>query len=239
MERFQSKPYLEKGEKHQLAKSLNTSELRIEKWFNNRRSQRRKAGLLTKGEECLTKKYKWISVSTFLPAYKQTCIYASYRILPDIHSCSHAHTHTQTYTHKPTHTHTHTYTHIHTHTYPHTYTHTWRQACMHTNTHIVHELNLKQLFVVWYMRFALNVIKNENKLIKHAHNTTSKYSYVYMLHVCMLTFPTQLTLTFCIKEIPSRMLIIASALRLNVQSCLPELVKKLHSRNIYWVNFEE
>ena len=50
--RFQNKPYLEKGEKYQLANSLNISAKKIEKWFLDRRARRRHAGLLAKGEEC-------------------------------------------------------------------------------------------------------------------------------------------------------------------------------------------
>ena len=44
--RFEAKPYLEPGEKHKLAKSLNTSDKRIEEWFRYTRSRRRKQGLL-------------------------------------------------------------------------------------------------------------------------------------------------------------------------------------------------
>ena len=55
MKRLQNKLYLEKGEKHQLAKLLDTSDVRIERWFNRRRTEIRQAGLLAKGEECLTK----------------------------------------------------------------------------------------------------------------------------------------------------------------------------------------
>ena len=50
--RFKEKPYLDKGEKCQLANLLQTTEKKIAKWFGDRRSQRRQAGLLAKGEEC-------------------------------------------------------------------------------------------------------------------------------------------------------------------------------------------
>ena len=52
MKKFQNKPYLDKGEKHQLASLLNVSEKKIEKWFIDKRAQGRQAGLLDKGEEC-------------------------------------------------------------------------------------------------------------------------------------------------------------------------------------------
>ena len=55
MNMFQDKPYLERGEKHQLARLLNISAGRIQKWYNNMRSKRRKAGLPGKCEECSTK----------------------------------------------------------------------------------------------------------------------------------------------------------------------------------------
>ena len=55
MKRLKNKPYLEKEEKHELARLLNISVKRIEWWYKNRRKERRKAGLLEKGEECLTK----------------------------------------------------------------------------------------------------------------------------------------------------------------------------------------
>ena len=48
VERFQTNPYLEQGEKHQLARSLNISERKIEKWFDRRRLMKRKKGLLSK-----------------------------------------------------------------------------------------------------------------------------------------------------------------------------------------------
>ena len=48
VKRFQAKPYLEPGEKHQLARSLNTSDKRIRHWFKYRRCVRRKQGLLCK-----------------------------------------------------------------------------------------------------------------------------------------------------------------------------------------------
>ena len=55
MERFQSKPYLEKDEKQQLAKLLNTSAEKIQRWFINVRVAKRQAGLLGKCEECSSK----------------------------------------------------------------------------------------------------------------------------------------------------------------------------------------
>ena len=51
MKIFQNKPYLDKGEKHELANLLNRSEKRIDNWFIERRAQARQAGLLAKGEE--------------------------------------------------------------------------------------------------------------------------------------------------------------------------------------------
>ena len=51
MKRFQAKPQLEKGEQHQLAKSLNVSEKRIEDWYSNTRFKRRRQGLLPEGED--------------------------------------------------------------------------------------------------------------------------------------------------------------------------------------------
>lgn len=48
VERFKANPYLEPGERHQLAKSLNISEKKIAKWFERRRHMKRKKGLLQK-----------------------------------------------------------------------------------------------------------------------------------------------------------------------------------------------
>ena len=48
---FNAKPYLERKEKHQLAKSLNISEKRISVWFCNQRQITRKDGLLCEGEQ--------------------------------------------------------------------------------------------------------------------------------------------------------------------------------------------
>ena len=56
MKTFQGKPYLDKKEKCQLAKSLNVSEKRIQVWYYNRRKERRHQELLTStGEECSAK----------------------------------------------------------------------------------------------------------------------------------------------------------------------------------------
>ena len=49
MKRFQKNPYLDKGEKQQLANLLNTSGKKIEKWFLDKRAQARQAGSLAKG----------------------------------------------------------------------------------------------------------------------------------------------------------------------------------------------
>ena len=46
VKRFQAKPYLTKGEKYQLARSLNVSHSKIEHWFVSRRYRKRKQGLL-------------------------------------------------------------------------------------------------------------------------------------------------------------------------------------------------
>ena len=51
MKRFQNKPYLDKGEKHELANLLKISEKKLEKWFIDRRPQKKQRGLLVKGEE--------------------------------------------------------------------------------------------------------------------------------------------------------------------------------------------
>ena len=48
MKRFQAKPYLEPGEKYQLAESLNTSDESIVNWFYVTRCKRRQKGLLRK-----------------------------------------------------------------------------------------------------------------------------------------------------------------------------------------------
>ena len=55
MKRFQNKPYLDKGDEHQLANLLNISKKRIETWFIERRREGRQAGLLALCEEYLTK----------------------------------------------------------------------------------------------------------------------------------------------------------------------------------------
>ena len=47
-ERYQANPYLEQGEKHQLARLLNISERKIAKWFERRRQMKSKKGLLRK-----------------------------------------------------------------------------------------------------------------------------------------------------------------------------------------------
>ena len=50
---FQAKPYMEKDEKHQLAKSFNISEKKIVKWYEKRRYQIRQKRLpIEFGEEC-------------------------------------------------------------------------------------------------------------------------------------------------------------------------------------------
>ena len=51
MKKFQNKHYLDKEEKHQLANLLKISEKKVEKWFIDKRSQRRQPGLRTKSEE--------------------------------------------------------------------------------------------------------------------------------------------------------------------------------------------
>ena len=48
VKRFQAKPYLEPGEKHQLAESLNMSDESVVRWFNTRRRSTKKKGLLRK-----------------------------------------------------------------------------------------------------------------------------------------------------------------------------------------------
>ena len=48
VKRFQANPYLELGEKHQLAESLNMSEESIVSWFSVRRYYTKKKGLLRK-----------------------------------------------------------------------------------------------------------------------------------------------------------------------------------------------
>ena len=48
LKRLEAKPYLEPGEKHQLAESLNMSDKRITSWFRDKRFTRRKKGLLCK-----------------------------------------------------------------------------------------------------------------------------------------------------------------------------------------------
>ena len=55
LERFQDDPFLQKNEKHQLARTLNISEKVVTKWYINRRVKSRRAGLLVKGEEFSTK----------------------------------------------------------------------------------------------------------------------------------------------------------------------------------------
>ena len=46
--RFQADPYVERGEKPQLAMSLNISEAKISVWFVRRRNKEREKGLLGK-----------------------------------------------------------------------------------------------------------------------------------------------------------------------------------------------
>ena len=48
VKRLEGKPYLEPGEKYQLAESLNMSVERISSWFRNSRFRRRKKELLCK-----------------------------------------------------------------------------------------------------------------------------------------------------------------------------------------------
>ena len=48
VKRFQAKPYLEQGEKRQLASSLNISEAKLAQWFHNKRKLKGKKGLLCK-----------------------------------------------------------------------------------------------------------------------------------------------------------------------------------------------
>ena len=104
MKRFQRKPYLDKGEKHQLANLLNVSGKKIEKWFVDKRAQARRAGSLAKGEEC---------------SHAHT----------DTHTRTHSHTHTSTHTHTAhTHTRTHARTHTHTKTHRHRHTHARTQT---------------------------------------------------------------------------------------------------------------
>ena len=55
MESFQAKHYLENEEIHQLAKSLNISKTRINKWYSNRRYTSKTKGLLAEGVEHSTK----------------------------------------------------------------------------------------------------------------------------------------------------------------------------------------
>ena len=50
---FHSKLYPTNTEIHQLARSLNLSEVRIKKWYEKERYKKKQAGLLHKGEECL------------------------------------------------------------------------------------------------------------------------------------------------------------------------------------------
>ena len=50
MKTFQAKPYLEREEKHQLAKSVNMSERSIAYWFANQRAKSKNDGLLCKSE---------------------------------------------------------------------------------------------------------------------------------------------------------------------------------------------
>ena len=42
---FLAKPYMEKNERHQLARSLNVSEKRIKRWYDKRRYWNKKKGL--------------------------------------------------------------------------------------------------------------------------------------------------------------------------------------------------
>ena len=49
---FHSKPYLKKYELHQLARSLNLSDVWIKKWYERERYKKKQAGLLHTGEEC-------------------------------------------------------------------------------------------------------------------------------------------------------------------------------------------
>ena len=48
--KFETKPYLEKGDKQHFAKLLNVNEARIGNWFDNRRKKKRKEGLLCEGD---------------------------------------------------------------------------------------------------------------------------------------------------------------------------------------------
>ena len=48
VKRFQAKPYLERGEKHQLAESLNMSDESIVSWFDVRRRSTKRKRLLRK-----------------------------------------------------------------------------------------------------------------------------------------------------------------------------------------------
>ena len=50
MKTFEGKVYLEKEEKFELAEVLNMSIKRIEIWFNTRRFEKRKDGLMHVGE---------------------------------------------------------------------------------------------------------------------------------------------------------------------------------------------
>ena len=54
---FQAKPYLEREERHQLARLLNITESRISRWYGKRRQLTKQAGLLNKakGEKHSTK----------------------------------------------------------------------------------------------------------------------------------------------------------------------------------------
>ena len=55
MERFRAKPYLGKGDKRQLAKSLNISEEKIRWWFNNRRVSMKAKTMESKSESLISK----------------------------------------------------------------------------------------------------------------------------------------------------------------------------------------
>ena len=55
---FQAKPYVEKNERHQLARSLNVSEKRIIKWYERQRYLMKQKGLpLVSGEDIHCPKY--------------------------------------------------------------------------------------------------------------------------------------------------------------------------------------
>ena len=116
MKWFQVNPFLENEEKHQLAKSLNISEQRIQDWYRNKRYKRRQKGLLPKGEEC-SKKVLVSNVLNITCIKSIATIHYTHTQAQNIHTHAqnihaHSHTHTQTHTHTHKHTHTNTQTHV-------------------------------------------------------------------------------------------------------------------------------